>query len=67
MWTFSTPNQRYGRNRGKAVVDEVLGDDFAGVLVSDFYAAYHHYGAAGPTCAIHDLRSLYNVDRFPVG
>ena len=23
--------------------DEVLGEEFAGVLFSDFYAAYHHY------------------------
>ena len=44
VWTFSTPSRRYflRRGRGKAVVDEVLGDQFAGVLVSDFYAAYHH-------------------------
>ena len=43
--TFSTPNQRcfLRRGRGKAVVDEALGSDFAGVLVSDFYATYHHY------------------------
>ena len=56
VWTFSTPTERYflRRGRGKAVVDEVLGDQFAGVLVSDFYAAYHHYdgpsNAVGPTC-----------------
>ena len=38
VWTFSTPTQRYllRRGRGKAVVDEVLGEEFAGVLVSDF-------------------------------
>ncbi len=70
VWTFSTPNQRYfrRRNRGKAVVDEVLGDDFAGVLVSDFYAAYHHYAGPQQRCwahllrDIHDLRSLYPAD-----
>ena len=70
VWTFSTPNQRYflRRNRGKAVVDEVLGDDFAGVLVSDFYAAYHHYAGPKQRCwahllrDIHDLRSLYPDD-----
>ena len=56
------------RNRGKAVVDEVLGDDFAGVLVSDFYAAYHHYAGPQQRCwahllrDIHDLRSLYPAD-----
>ena len=60
VWTFSTPTQRYflRRGRGKAVVDEVLGEGFAGVLVSDFYAAYHHYDGPkqpllGPSAARH--------------
>ena len=54
--------------RGKAVVDEVLGDRFAGVLVSDFYAAYHHYDGPKQRCwahllrDIHDLRALYPKD-----
>ncbi len=45
VWTFSTPTERYfvRRGRGKKVVDEVLGESFDGVLVSDFYAAYNHY------------------------
>jgi hypothetical protein len=40
VWTFSTPTERYflRRGRDKGVVDE----SFSGVLVSDFYAAYHH-------------------------
>ena len=44
VWTCCTPTQRYflRRDRNKEVVDEALGDGFAGVLVSDFYAAYHH-------------------------
>ena len=71
VWTFSTPTQRYflRRNRGKAVVDEVLSDEFAGVLVSDFYAAYHHYDGPKQRCwahllrDIHDLRTLYPDDQ----
>ena len=86
VWTFSTPTQRYcpcssqgqalRRGRGKAVVDEVLGAEFAGVLVSDFYAAYHHYDGPKQRCwvhpcssqgqalrrDIHDLRTLYPED-----
>ena len=70
VWTFSTPTQRYflRRGRGKAVVDEVLGEEFAGVLVSDFYAAYHHYDGPKQRCwahllrDIHDLRVLYPKD-----
>ena len=44
VWTFSTPTERYflRRGRGKTVVDEALSDSCSGVLVSDFYAAYHH-------------------------
>ena len=44
VWTFSTPTARLfvrGSRAGR-VVDEALGPDFAGVLVSDFYAAYDH-------------------------
>ena len=67
VWTFSTPTQRYflRRGRGKAVVDEVLGEEFAGVLASDFYAAYHHYDGPKQRCwahllrDIHDLKALY--------
>ena len=70
VWTFSTPGLRYflRRGRGKAVVDEVLGEEFAGVLVSDFYAAYHHYDGPKQRCwahllrDIHDLRGLYPAD-----
>ena len=70
VWTFSAPTERYflRRGRGKAVVDEVLSDEFAGVLVSDFYAAYHHYDGPKQRCwahllrDIHDLRVLYPED-----
>ena len=52
VWTFSTPTERYflRRGRGKAVVDEALGESFSGVLVSDFYAAYHHYDGPKQRC-----------------
>ena len=70
VWTFSTPTERYflRRGRGKAVVDEALSDAFSGVLVSDFYAAYHHYDGPKQRCwahllrDIHDLRTLYPDD-----
>ena len=70
LWTFSTPNQRYflRRGRGKDVADEVLGQEFVGVLVSDFYATYHHYDGPKQRCwahllrDIHDLRSSYPKD-----
>ena len=74
VWTFSTPTERYflRRGRSKAVVAEALGEEFAGVLVSDFYAAYHHYDGPKQRCwahllrDIHDLRALY-PDDVPLG
>ena len=70
VWTFSTPTERYfvRRGRGKAVVDEVLGESFEGVLVSDFYAAYNHYPGLKQRCwahllrDIHELKALYPQD-----
>ena len=56
------------RGRGKAVVDEVLGESFEGVLVSDFYAAYNHYPGLKQRCwahllrDIHELKALYPQD-----
>ena len=44
-WTFSASAEPcfLWRGRSQGVVDEALDDEFAGVLVSDFYAACHHY------------------------
>ena len=48
------------RGRGKAVVDEALGESFSGVLVSDFYAAYHHYDGPKQRCWAHLLRDIHD-------
>jgi transposase len=70
VWTFSTPTERYfvhGR-RDKGMVDAALGAEFGGVLVSDFYAAYHHYAGLHQRCwahllrEIHELRELHPAD-----
>jgi transposase len=62
-WTFSTPTERYflhGR-RDKGMVDAVLGDEFSGVLVSDFYAAYHHYPGEHQRCWTHLLGDIHDL------
>ena len=61
-WTFSTPTERYfpcssqgqalRQGRGKVVVDEALGESFSRVLVSDCYAACHHYDGPKHTMAL---------------
>jgi transposase len=63
VWTFSTPTERFfvRRGRNKEVVDEVLGDAFGGVLVSDFYAAYDHYPGLHQRCWPHLLRDIHSL------
>jgi transposase len=66
VWTFCTPTERYfvRRNRGKEVVDEVLGETFAGILGSDFYAAYHHYPGRKQRCWTHLLRDIHDLTKL---
>ena len=60
-WSFSTPTHRYyaSGSRAKGMVDTVLGPDFCGVLVSDFYAAYDHYDGLQQKCWVHLLRDVH--------
>ncbi len=70
VWTFCTPVAQYFTrgSRGGAMVDAVLGDDFAGVVVSDFYVGYQHYPGVKQKCwahllrDVHDLRVAYEKD-----
>ena len=65
LWTFSTPTERYFHYGGRdgAMVDRVLGDAFAGVLVSDFYAAYDHVRCPHQRCWAHLLRDAHDLRR----
>lgn len=68
IWTYTTPTDRYfvygGRDKG--MVDQVLGDAFAGVLVTDFYAAYDHVRTSKQRCWAHLLRDAHTLrDRHP--
>jgi hypothetical protein len=70
VWSFSTPDTvlfTYGR-RTKEMVDQVLqppgireADAFSGTLVSDFYAAYHHYPGRKQRCWAHLLREIHEL------
>ena len=60
LWSFSTPEVRYFLHRpgrSKRVVEEVLGDEFEGVLVSDFYGAYNVYQGPHQRCWTHPVSS----------
>ncbi len=61
VWTFSTPTARLfvRGSRAGSVVDAALGPAFAGVLVSDFYAAYDHVPTPKQRCWAHLLRDVH--------
>ncbi|MDQ2787824.1 MAG: IS66 family transposase [Chloroflexota bacterium] len=63
VWVFCTPVAQYFTrgSRGGAMVDAVLGDAFAGVLVSDFYVGYQHYPGVKQKCWAHLLRDVHDL------
>lgn len=63
-WSFNTKTTHYlsyRKTRGKQVVEDVLGNDFQGVLSSDFYAAYNTYAGFHQRCWVHYLRDIHTL------
>ena len=56
LWSFSTPKVRYFPPAGPEQEEEVLGDEFEGVLVSDSTGpttcTRGRTRGAGPTCCV---------------
>lgn len=48
----------YDRRRSREVVEGLLGDEFHGHLVSDFYGSYNVYSGPHQRCWVHLLRDL---------
>lgn len=68
LWTFTTPEAtvyRVDESRGSAVVREVLGDDFAGMLVSDCLASYDPPPYRKHKCIAHHLRAIREAAELP--
>ena len=63
VWVFCTPTAQYFTrgSRGGAMVDAVLGEECAGVLVSDFYVGYQHYPGVKQKCWAHVLRDVHDL------
>jgi transposase len=67
VWVFSTPGEQgmryyiYATSRGRHVVEGVLGEEFQGVLGSDFYGAYNVYTGRHQRCWVHLLRDLHDL------
>jgi transposase len=72
FWSFSNNTNQfllYRKSRGSKVVREVLGEDgenFEGVLTTDFYAAYNEYAGFHQRCWVHYLRDINNLsEEYP--
>lgn len=67
LWNFTTNSHQYllyRRSRGSKVVTEVLGEEgenFNGVLVTDFYAAYNVHTGFHQRCWAHLLRDIHEL------
>jgi hypothetical protein len=67
VWVFSTPGEQgvryyvYDASRGRHVVEGVLGEEFQGVLGSDFYGAYNVHTGRHQRCWVHLLRDLHDL------
>jgi transposase len=60
-WCFRDPRLAIfliDRHRNRAVLIDILGESFAGTLVSDFYAVYNGLTCRKQRCLVHLLREL---------
>ena len=68
LWKFSNKKvcvSHIDISRGQKVVQEILGDNFAGVLIADFLSAYNKIlTRAKQRCLVHLLRDLKKVLRY---
>jgi transposase len=61
LWSFSNPEVRYylyRKSRASPVVKEVLAEEFAGTLVTDFLGSYNIYDGPKQRCWVHLIRDL---------
>jgi hypothetical protein len=67
IWAFSTPGEEairyyeYDHSRSQAVLKRMLGGQFEGHLVSDFYCGYNEYAGKHQRCWTHLLRALHEL------
>lgn len=65
VWLMTTPTglsyYEYAHSRSGEVARRLLGRNFAGVLVTDFYAGYNDCGQTHQRCWVHLLRDLEDL------
>ena len=71
-WILTAPEKPVTRyimadTRGAGVLDEALGEDFQGIIVSDFYSAYDGRGSEQQKCWVHLLRETHLLARGDPG
>lgn len=69
LWSYSNPTLcyfTYPKTRAGHVVTDVLGDDYKGILISDFYAGYNSHLGLHQRCWVHLLRAVHELCcKFP--
>jgi hypothetical protein len=69
LWVFTTPQgvtfYRVDEHRGSAVVKEVLGDEFPGILVSDCLSSYDPPSYRKHKCIAHHLEAIRKARDHP--
>ena len=66
IWSVCTPTVRYyeyHRSRAGEVVKHLIGDEFPGVLGSDFYAGYNIHQGLHQRCWVHFLRTIHDLKK----
>lgn len=65
IWCFCTPDgeryYEYDKSRAGAVVKRILGSEYKGTLVTDFYVAYNDLPCEHQRCWVHLLRDLHEL------
>jgi len=67
IWSVSTPTIRYyeyHHSRGGEVVKRLIGQDYQGVLGSDFYAGYNIHQGLHQRCWVHFLRDIHDLKKL---
>jgi len=68
LWKFSNKKisvTHINKSRGQKVVEEILGDEYNGILISDFLSAYNKIKTKGKQrCLVHILRDLDKVIEY---
>jgi hypothetical protein len=69
LWSFCTPDAcyfTYPKTRAGSVVTDVLGSDYQGIVVSDFYGGYNAHFGLHQRCWVHLLRDVHKLrEQFP--